>query len=117
MKRSSQSKLNKALADLSLDAPQVIIARTLQLWQFGPLSSARDQAEFTRMFAEKQAAAAESCLSLMMDAAAMSQRMFFGLLPQVSTRAAAESMHRALKPYQRRASANARRLGGGRKSR
>lgn len=131
MPRSSQTKLARTLMSLSLDAPLVIAARTMRFSQPGALRSAKDQAEFLRMFTEKQAAAAESCMSLMMNAGTISQRMFLefwsalasgngrrGLRPpKVSRRATAKCFNDALEPYRRRAGANARRLGGRRKSR
>lgn len=125
MPRASQARLNKTLMNLSLDAPQVIAARALKFYQPGAMMSARNQAEFTRMFTEKQAAATESYMSLMMNAATMYQQMMFGYMSMlgggkstaIDPSEMVRSMNDALKPYQRRASANARRLGGRRRMR
>lgn len=131
MRRSGRSELAKTWVSLSLDAPQVIAARTLRFCQPGALLSAGNQAEFLRMFTEKHAAAAESCASVMMNAAMMPQRMVFEFWsavvrgntstalgsPTALMRMATHSLDAAIKPYQYRASANARKLRGKRKRR
>ena len=75
------------------------------------------------MFAEKQAAAAESYFAMVMSAFSLSQQLFFdawsswarGQTPQWSAHAMANTANSALRPYQRRARANARRLSRSRK--
>lgn len=93
--------------------------------QPGALLSAGGQSEFWRMIGEKQAAAAESYFSLLMSAVTLSQQMFFGAWAAwargqppraagtglLTASAVAKTTNDALKPFQRRARANARRLG------
>ncbi len=121
--RSSPFQLAQTLASLSLHSPLVIASRTLQFAQPGALLSATGQAEFFRMFAEKQAAAAESYFAMVMSAFSLSQQLLFGAwsswargqTPQWSAHAMANTANSALRPYQRRARANARRLSRSRK--
>ena len=120
--RSNPSRLGLTLTRLSLDSPQVIASRTLRFMQPGVLQSAAGQSEFWRLIVEKQAAATESYFSLLMSAAALSQRMFLGPWAAwargqtpgtglLTANAAAKTTNDALKPFQRRARANVRRLG------
>ena len=121
--RSSPFQLAQTLASLSLHSPLVIASRTLQFAQPGALLSATGQAEFFRMFAEKQAAATESYFAMLASAVTLSQQLFFGAwsswargqAPQWSTHAMASTANNALRPFQRRARANARRLSRSRK--
>lgn len=109
---------------LSLDSARVIAERVALLSRPGAVFTARDHAEVTRMFTEKQSAAMESCMSLWSDVSRQYQKLFFeswtalftGSYQRVAHAArtlpdaSLSSTQRALKPYQRRASANARRL-------
>lgn len=126
---SNPSRLALTLTSLSLNSPQVIASRTLRFMQPGALMSASGQTEFLRMFTEKQAAAVESYFSLLMSAFTWSQQLFFGSWlswaqgqsPRTNGIPSANDIARttiaALKPYQRRAGANARRLRGARQPR
>ena len=112
---TSYSKLTKTLSKLSVDSPKVIAARMQMFATPGALLSARDRSEFTRMHLEKQAAAVESCLSLWQSSAHVYQQFWTDLmLGQLNTGPSASSVatmaQTALRPYQKRASANARRL-------
>jgi hypothetical protein len=123
MTNRSYKRLSTTLQRLSIDAPQVIGARVAMLSGQGA-GSARDQAELSRMLVEKHSAATESWLALWSDAAGQCQQAgvrfwsaFFsgnvaGMLAANALSAAASmaSANRMLKPYQRRATANARRL-------
>lgn len=112
---TNYSKLNRTLSKLSLDSPKVIAARMQMFAMPGAMLSARDRTEFTRMHLEKQAAAIESCMSLWQSGTEVCQQFWTGLmLGQFTTGPSASSVanmaRTALRPYQKRASANARRL-------
>ena len=68
---TSYSKLTRTLSKLSIDAPEVIVARMQMFAMPGAMLSARDRTEFARMYLEKQAAAVESCLSLWQNTVAL----------------------------------------------
>ena len=112
---TSYSKPTRTLSKLSIDAPEVIVARMQMFAMPGAMLSARDRTEFARMYLEKQAAAVESCLSLWQNSMQVCQRAWTDLmLGQLATGPSAASVANmtdtALRPYQKRASANARRL-------
>lgn len=123
MTTRSYKRLATTVQRLSIDSPKVIGARMAMLSGQGG-GTAREQAEFSRMLMEKQSAATESWLALWGDAARQYQKAglqfwsaFFsgnvaGMLAanEVSAGTSMASANRMLKPYQRRASANARRL-------
>jgi hypothetical protein len=115
---SAYAKLARTIYDLSVASPQVLAARTMRTYQ---PSSARDQVELLRMITEKQAAAVESWVTLVTAAPIFYQRLMFDFWSSAfpgnrsngfssSSRIALKAAQRAVKPYQRRASANARRL-------
>lgn len=124
MSTSSFLGLAKTMQMLTLDSPRVIAERVAMLSQPSALHAARDRAEVTRMFAEKQSAAMESYLSMWTDVTRQYQKFLFEFWAScltgnvnrmarsadVSAKTRLSSANRALKPYQRRASANARRL-------
>ena len=111
-------KLAETMTRLSFAAPQVVSHRMLR--NYAPGSTA-DQAELTRMVSEKHAAAVESMTVMASAAPAMYQRFlldcwtgaFFqtNLRGPASSREALKATQAALKPFERRATANARRLG------
>lgn len=117
---SSYSKLTKTLSGLTADSPYVIAERLSRLGDASSLFSAKDQAEFSRMVMEKQAAATEAYLALLSTSTSYYQKAWtdlaagkwgFGMVPTGPS--AAKAVNDMLRPYQKRASANARRLGKG----
>lgn len=114
--------------ELFIAAPQVVAHRVARMAAAGPRPSARDQREFARMVAEKQAAFVESWGAMARQAMVAQQRLALAawqgwwLLPVKGLpdgNAVARSMHNAalgvlgqgLKPVHRKAVANAKRLG------
>ena len=114
--KSNYSKLSKTLSTLALDSPFVIAQRMTRLSDPASMFSAKDQIEFSKMVMEKQAAAAEAYLAFISNGASMFRDMWAGLatgksgfgLPTPSR--SAKAANEVLRPYQKRASANARRL-------
>lgn len=109
------AQLARTLTRLSVDAPPVMASRIARFSAPGAWGSTGDWSEAQRMVWEKQAAAIESGARLWRDAALAYQRFWFDLMlgrwhawPTTATMAA--STQAALRPYQKRASANARRL-------
>ena len=118
-----QARLGKALATLSIEAPAVMARRGIALTAPGSAGSAAAAAETWRMIGEKPLAALESWVGLQAGLFALQQRMlqrcWSGLAagdPAALARAmpgpddAIELAGRALRPWQRRVSGNARRL-------
>ncbi|SDM58036.1 hypothetical protein SAMN05428957_108126 [Oryzisolibacter propanilivorax] len=119
MSRKRQASLNRTLTQLAFDSPYVIATRVSRMLDPAQAFSAAGQSEFLRMFWEKQAATVESCGALMAAGAAQYQRawldLWTGALPagsHASPASVAHTLNSTLQPFQRRASANARRLRG-----
>lgn len=109
------TRLNRTMTQLAFDAPQVVALRLASLAAPGALGSAQAWSELQRMVWEKQAAALESGLAQWQATARAAQALWLDLMlgrvpawPAASTLAA--DTRAALRPYQVRASANARRL-------
>src|SRR5262245_43792387 len=107
----------KAL-ELAVAAPQVIAHRVSRMALAGPVPSARDRQEFTRMVVEKQLAFGQAWMAWSMEALGLQQRLLFawfaGAAPhQHASRlrsGVARLSHSGLAPIHRKAVANARRL-------
>ena len=92
---------------------QVISHRTGRMALAGPAPNARDRKEFTRMVAEKVAAANESAMA--MSRHWMTTNLVLGASPAKNlsklAHVSARASHQGLKPFHSRATANAKRLG------
>ncbi len=109
------ARLGRTLTQLAVDAPQVVALRMGAWGTPGAAGSAQGFAEAQRMVWEKQAAAMESGMAQWQAAALAYQRFWFDLMlgrfqPWPSAASVAAGTNAALRPYQKRASANARRL-------
>jgi len=109
------ARLARTLTSLAIDAPQVMASRMTRFSAPGAMGSAGDWSEANRMVWEKQAAAVESGARLWQDAALAYQTFWFDLMlgrwqAWPSAASMASSTQAALRPYQKRATANARRL-------
>ena len=120
------SVINQSL-DLAFAVPQVVAHRLTRLWFAEPLPSTRDRAELQRMVEEKVAAFHESWMAMLLELyranvdwatrwpvwwlAVASGRMPRALSTH-GQRTAIGVFGRGLAPIHRRATANARRLGG-----
>ncbi|QXZ09544.1 hypothetical protein KUF54_16285 [Comamonas sp. Y33R10-2] len=104
------------LLGISMAAPQVIQHRLTRMALSGPVLSARDQQEFTRMVQEKQAAFSQAWWTMGAEMFTVQQQMCQAWLqnpwaagrnlPAAMDKAAAKS----LAPIRRKAQANAKRL-------
>ncbi len=117
--KNHQASLNRTLTGLAMDAPYVIATRVGRMLDPATALSAASQAENLRMVCEKQAATLEACGALMAAGAAQFQRAWWGVwmgaLPAGAAAcpaSVAQTVNSALRPFQRRARANARRLRG-----
>ncbi len=110
------SPLAKTMSALAFESPFVIARRMSLLGNPVSYFSGREQAEFTRMVFEKQMAAAEAWMAMLGNTARVCQAMWWpwvaGGVPGGMPTAGhtAQAANRVLRPYQKRASANARRL-------
>lgn len=108
-RRSNASRL----AALSTAVPQVVAHRVARMALAGPVLSARDRKEFTGMVVEKQLALAQAWSGMTAEALRQQQQLwlacFTGKAPSAAGMADA-LLAQALKPLERKASANARRL-------
>lgn len=112
---SASSRLAKTMSDIAFGAPYVITIRMMGLMTPGALLSARQRSEATRMVAEKQLAAMESCTALVLSyqrnlLGFWTSILFFGKSPAASSTDWTKTIHAAAKPYQRRVTSNAARL-------
>lgn len=104
------------LLDISMAAPQVINHRLTRMALSGPVPSARDQKEFTRMVVEKQLAFSQAWLAMGSEMFKVQQQLCLAWmrnpwtvghkLPVAADKVAA----RSLAPIRRKAVANAKRL-------
>lgn len=104
------------LLDISMAAPQVINHRLTRMALSGPVLSARDQKEFTRMVVEKQLAFSQAWLAMGSEMFKVQQQLCLAWmrnpwtvghkLPVAADKVAA----RSLAPIRRKAVANAKRL-------
>ena len=109
------TQLARTLTRLAIDSPQVLASRVSRFSAPGAMASAGDWSDANRRVWEKQAAAVESGARLWQDAALAYQRFCFDLLlgrwqAWLTPASMAASTQAALRPYERRAAANARRL-------
>ncbi len=111
-----RSSLASTVSALAFDSPFVIARRMALLGEPAAYFPGKGQAEFTRMIFEKQMAAAEAWMAMLGNTARVCQAMWWpwvaGGAPSGMPTAGrtAQAANRVLRPYQRRASANARRL-------
>ena len=104
------------LLDISMAVPQVINHRLTRMALSGPVLSARDQKEFTRMVVEKQLAFSQAWLAMGSEMFKVQQQLCLAWmrnpwtvghkLPVAADKVAA----RSLAPIRRKAVANAKRL-------
>ena len=111
---------------LALAVPQVVVHRLTRMAMAGAAPSAADRKEFHQMSAEKVAALGESLNAMAVQAMLAQQRAALSLTlacwspsPRSAQRlaghwtdAALEVIGAGVTPFQRRATANAKRLGG-----
>ncbi len=119
--------INRRAAALAIAAPQVVAHRMTRMAMAGPMPSARDQREFSRMVGEKNTVFAEAWQAMMRQTVHAHQTLAFALLrsvwspsawgPVALHNTAAEIQNAALgildkgiAPVQRKAVANAKRL-------
>lgn len=109
------ARLGRTLHQLASDAPQVVALRMAAFAAPGAMASTQAWSELQRMVWEKQAAALESGMAQWQAAASATQAFWLAVMlgrvpawPAAST--VAGQARAALRPYQVRASANARRL-------
>ena len=124
-RRAASNRLARQVAELAFAAPQVVAHRTAQMATAGPRPSARDQAEFLRMGAEKVDAYFQSWSAMWTagwKAAWANQLDLAHAASSTATSAAAAATNAALgilsagmAPVHRRAVSNAKRLGRRRK--
>lgn len=127
-KRPAASKLPMQMAALQMAVPQVVAHRVTQMALAGARPSAGDRAEFNLMVAEKQAAFMQSWAAMWMEGLRSQQRMAWSLttawrsplsasglgpaaLQQRLLREGAQVLSHGLAPVERKATANAKRLG------
>jgi hypothetical protein len=131
-RRRSSRQLASRAAELAFAAPQVVAHRTLRMAQAGATPSAADRREFMQMGSEKLAAFNESWTAIGMELWRQQQRQAWAMwralwfpwmgagapwMPGAAQvqRASTALLGAALAPVHRRAVANARRLGRGRR--
>ena len=134
--RRKSLRLTQQSAELMIAAPQVVAHRVARMAQAGHRPGARDRREFHLMGAEKLAAFGEAWQAMALQmlkaqsqlAASMWQGWWTGAWAQAAARPTAlkpwsatwqsvalDVLNQGIAPVRRRASANARRLGGQRR--
>lgn len=125
--RKTSSLISRS-AELALAVPQVVAHRVTRMAIAGPTPSARDQKEFSRMVAEKNAAFGESWNAMAWQAVRANQALALslfqafwspwlrrqpatGALAALLQNAALDVLGKGLAPVHRKAVANATRLG------
>lgn len=115
---SAYVNLAKAATDIAFGSPYVMGVRINALMTPGASLTRRGQAENIRMVAEKQAAFYESAWAAATQFQLGMMNVWFGLatgrLPRMSGTTLARAAHRTIRPYQKRVTANSRRLKRGR---
>jgi hypothetical protein len=122
--RRKATRLSRQASELMLAAPQVVAHRLQRMARAGAQPSAKDRLEFQRMGLEKVAAFNESWramgLQLLKSQQQLGAAMLRGGVKGAAVPSAAAAWQQAmldiasqgLRPVHRRATANARRLGG-----
>lgn len=98
------------LMALWFQAPMVMASR-MGMLATSSLESAKAQAEFTRMFSEKAAAATESMIAMQFAIGEETMRALMHPGRQPGQAARDRVIARSIRPYGKRVRANARRLG------
>ena len=128
MSRRSRNSLARHSAAIAWTAPQVVAHRLARMAQVGPVLSARDRREFSRMGAEKVTAFYESWNAMLAQCWRIQQEMWSASLRamwfpwqarpfnparqmQAFHSATSRILERGMVPVRKRTVANARRLG------